>query len=90
MGIYNHQLFLVVLLESAIPIILSSVIAVACGILFAKYILLIIGGGQILFALPNWHYLWLVTASLFVSILLIFCTLPILKQVTSLEQNRTE
>lgn len=90
MGIYNHQLFLVVLLESAIPIILSSIIAVTCGILFAKYILLIIGGGQILFALPSWHYLWLVTASLFVSILLIFCTLPILKQVTSLEQNRTE
>lgn len=90
LGISNRQLFLVVLFEAIIPMVLSSALAVICGILSAKYLALITGGGQILFALPNANYLILVLSSLVGSIFLIFCTLPVLKQVTSVEQNRTE
>lgn len=90
LGIEDRDLFLVVLVESAIPMILASVFAVICGILVAKYLALITANGEILFALPHWSYLGFVTGALVLSVLLIFCTLPILRQVTSLEQNRTE
>lgn len=89
-GIENRDLFIVVLIESAIPMLLASIVAVICGILTAKYLALITANGEILFALPHWGYLGLVAGSLVLSIFLIFCTLPILRRVTSPEQNQTE
>lgn len=90
MGIDINQLGLVVLLESVLPMLLASVGAILAGVLAAKYFASVIAASTMLFAWPKLDYLSLVALALVGAIGVICLTLPILKQITSLEQNRTE
>ena len=89
MGVDLKMLNRLVLIESFIPMILASILAVTAGILMARYI------GSIMsynfkFALPELDFFATVGLSLVATFVIILAILPILKRITSLSQNRTE
>ena len=90
MGVDLNQLRLVVLLEAIIPMLLASIGAIFAGILTSKYLAGITADNRILFAWPKLDYLGIVALALALAIGVICLVLPILKQITSVEQNRTE
>ena len=90
MGVDLNQLRVVVLLEAIIPMLLASIGAIFAGILTSKYLAGVTAGNRILFAWPKLDYLGIVALALALAIGVICLVLPILKQITSVEQNRTE
>jgi putative ABC transport system permease protein len=89
MGIDIAQLYRVVLIESILPLLLSTILAVTIGLLTVRYLVSVMSQ-KFVFAMPKMDYFWLVTISLVVTIGIVISTLPILKRVTELESNRTE
>ena len=89
MGVDIAQLYRVVLIESILPLLLSTILAVTIGLLTVRYLVSVMSQ-KFVFAMPKTDYFWLVTVSLAVTIGIIISTLPILKRVTELESNRTE
>lgn len=89
MGVDIAQLYRVVLIESILPLLLSTILAVTIGLLTVRYLVSVMSQ-KFVFAMPKTDYFWLVTVSLVVTIGIIISTLPILKRVTELESNRTE
>ena len=89
MGVDIAQLYRVVLIESILPLLLSTILAVAIGLLTVRYLVSVMSQ-KFVFAMPKMDYFWLVTISLVVTIGIVISTLPILKRVTELESNRTE
>lgn len=89
-GVEVRQLGLVVILEMIIPMLLSAVVAVVAGMLTSKYLAAVTVGVKFVFATPHMEYLGMVAGALLGAIVIMVATLPILKQVTDLDQNRTE
>lgn len=89
MGVEIKTLNAVVLVEAAIPLLLASGLAVLGGISFSQHTLALIVRNSHL-ALPQPTYFVMIGLSLIASLLIIIAILPILKHLTSSEENRTE
>lgn len=89
MGIEMKTLGAVVIVESLVPMILASIVALGVGISFS-WIVLHLMIRSLVFVLPKPSYFIMVLLSLAASLLVIVAILPILKRITSLEENRSE
>ena len=89
MGAEIKTLNAVVLIEATVPLLLASILALLSGIGFSQHTLTLIVKNSYL-ALPQPIYFIMVALSLITSLAIIVAILPILKRLTSLEENRTE
>lgn len=89
MGVDIKTLNRVVLVESIIPLVLASIVALIAGIGMA-WIVIGLMVRNLHIALPEPSYFVMTALSLIVSLLIVVTILPILKRITSLEENRTE
>ncbi len=88
-GIDMTTLNKTVLIESFVPMLLPAIFATGAGIGFANAMLKIMEQDAV-FSLPSLTYFLIVLASFVASLLIIYAILPILKQITELDKNRTE
>ena len=89
MGLDIKSLNKVVLLESVLPLFLASIIATTAGLL-VTYFMITTLNTNFAFSMPGWEYFAMIIGSIAITLMIIVATLPILKRITELEQNRTE
>lgn len=89
MGTELKTLNRVVIIESAVPLILASITAIISGILTSRYLSEAMSAHYI-FAVPGIGYFITVLVSIIATIGIIVAILPLLKKITSFEENRTE
>ncbi len=89
MGTDIKMLNRVVMIESFVPLALASLVAIVTGILTARYMLVVMSTKAI-FAMPGADYFVTVVVSLLATVIIILSILPILKKITSFEENRSE
>lgn len=89
MGTDIKMLNRVVMIESFIPLALASIVAMIAGIMTSRYLGATMSQ-QFVFAMPTTDYFVAIGLSLTATVVIILMILPILKKITSFEENRNE